>query len=223
MKNITLFITLVFYHSIVNADSGVATPTVPVSATSSSIPSYAMDDFFKPSISNMLSGASAFATYFHDYSAAMACYNDPACGMPSDPNAGFDLPPSSCCENSVSCLSAYNEAIRKVDVSLFTLYKNEKTYRAIMQVQSARMTAMKGAGSMSPIGGAAVARMEIDIAKAKKGFIAKFNTKTQHNISRLNEFLLELGTINDNSCQDTGWYQRYGMPVYIHAKIKFPK
>lgn len=184
---------------------------------------WAKDNVFSPSFSNVLNGAIAFAQYFHDYSSAEACYNDPSCGMPDDSDTGLDIPPGSCCDGIDSCYNDYVQALNRIDVALYTLYKNEKTYDLIMRVQNARMTAMKGAGSMSPAGAAAVARMEVDIAKAQKAFQDKFNTKTEHNISRLNEFLLGLGNTIDTYCADSGWYQRYGLPVYIHAKTKFPK
>lgn len=184
---------------------------------------WAKDNVFSPSFSNGLNGAIAFAQYFHDYSSAEACYNDPSCGMPDDADTGLDIPPGSCCDGIDSCYNDYVQALQRIDVALYTLYKNEKTYDLIMRVQNARMTAMRGAGSMSPMGAAAVARMEVDIAKAQQSFQDKFNTKTENNISRLNDFLLDLGGTIDGYCEDSGWYQRYGLPIYIHAKTKFPK
>ncbi len=184
---------------------------------------WATDGFFNPGFSNMVNGAAQFAQAYADYSAAETCWADPQCGMPDDPNSGFELPAGDCCEGNSSCVAEFDNQVSKIDSALYTLYKNERTYEIIMQVQKARMTAMKGAGSMSAPGGAVVARMEVDIAKAQKGFIDKFNTKTQSNINRLNDFLLALGGVIDQHCGDSNWYQRNGLPLYLHAKTKFPK
>jgi hypothetical protein len=184
---------------------------------------WAMDNLFNPSFSSMLNGAAQFAQAYADHSAATACWADPQCGMPDDPGSGFELPAGDCCEGSSACIESFDGYLARIDSALYTLYKNERTYEVIMQIQKARMTAMKGAGSMSAPGGAVVARMEVDIAKAQKGFIEKFNAKTQGNIGKLNEYLLALGEAVDQYCTGANWYQRNGMPIYLHAKTKFPK
>ncbi len=184
---------------------------------------WAMDNLFNPSFSNMLNGAAQFAQAYADYSAASACWADPHCSMPDDPGSGFELPAGDCCEGSAACIEAFDGYVARIDDALYTLYKNERTYEVIMQIQKARMTAMKGAGSVSAPGGAVVARMEVDIAKAQKGFVDKFNTKTQGNIGKLNDYLLALGGAVDQYCTGSNWYQRNGLPIYLHAKTKFPK
>ena len=184
---------------------------------------WAMANVFRPSLSNMLGGAIAFTEYFYGYSSAVACANDPECGGQDGAGSGLDVPSGSCCDGIDGCFNDYLLGLQRIDDALYVLYKNEKTYGWIMAVQNARMTAMRGAGSMSPAGAAVVARFEVDIAKAAKSFRGKFNAKTEQNISRLNDFLLELGATIDTYCHEGGWYQRYGLPVYLHAKTKFPK
>ncbi len=184
---------------------------------------WAMGNLFNPSFSSMLNGAAQFARAYADYSAASACWGDPQCGTPGDPDSGFELPAGDCCEGSSACIEAFDGYVARIDAALYILYKNERTYEVIMQVQKARITAMKGAGSKSAPGGAVVARMEVDIAKTQKGFIDKFNTKTQNNIGQLNDSLLALGGAVDQYCSDSNWYQHNGLPLYLHAKTKFPK
>ena len=176
-----------------------------------------------PGFGDMLNTASQFAQAYTDYSAAAACAADPQCGMPDDPNSGFELPAGDCCDGVDECVNSFDNYIVKVDDALKVLYGNERYYDILMRVQKARMTAMKGAGSMSAPGSAAVARMEIDIAKAQKGFVDKFNTKTENNIKQLNKILIKLGGIVDQYCSDSNWYQRNALPLYLHAKTKFPK
>jgi len=183
----------------------------------------ATDDVFQPTFSNLVTAASAFATSFYNFNAQQACAADPKCGMPQDPGSGFALTAGSCCGDDNSCNMDFFDKVDDVDSALYTLYKNERTYDLIMRIQGARMTAMKGAAGMSAPGAAVVARFEIDIARAKKKFLEKFNVKTNGNIDKLNSLLLALGTIVDNYCGDKNWYQRNGLPLYLHAKIKFPK
>jgi len=181
------------------------------------------DDLFQPSLGNMLGGASAFTTAFYNYSAAAQCNADPACGMPEDPGSGFEVGAGSCCDNNDSCFNEFGRHVDRIDRALFTLYKNERTYELIMRVQGARMTAMKGAGSMSAPAAAIVARQEVEIAKAQKDFMDRWNVKTNKNIGLFNGFLIELGSVVDNYCEGSNWYQRNGLPLYLHAKTKFPK
>lgn len=180
-------------------------------------------ELFSPSFSNLLGGASAFATSFYEYSAMEACAADPSCGMPDDPGSGFEVGAGSCCDNNDACFNEFGTHVERIDAALFTLYKNERTYKLIMRKQSARITAMKGAGSMSAAAGAVVARQEVEIAKAQKSFMEKFNAKTTQNVDKLNEFLIALGTSVDTYCEGSNWYQRNGLPLYLHAKTKFPK
>jgi len=181
------------------------------------------DDIFQPSFSNLLGGASAFATAFYNYSAAQQCAADPSCGMPDDPGSGFEVGAGSCCDNNDECFNEFGRHVDRIDRALFTLYKNDRHHDLVMRIQGARMTAMKGAGSMSAPAGAIVARQEVEIAKAQKAYIERFNVKTNQNVNLLNGFLLELGTIVDNYCEGANWYQRHGLPLYLHAKTKFPK
>lgn len=180
-------------------------------------------EIFPPGFGDMLNVASQFAQAYTDYSAAAACAEDPQCGMPDDPNSGFEVPVGDCCDGIDGCVNSFDNYLVKLDDALKILYGNERYYDILMRVQKARMTAMKGAGSMSAPGSAVVARMEIDIAKAQKGFIDKFNTKTENNIKQLNKILIKLGGIVDQYCSDSNWYQRNGLPLYLHAKTKFPK
>lgn len=181
------------------------------------------DELFSPSLGNMLGGASAFAAAFYNYSAAAECNADPSCGMPDDPGSGFQVGAGSCCDENDECFNEFGRHVDRIDRALLKFYTREREYNLIMRVQSARMTAMKGAGSMSAPAAAIVARQEIEIAKAQKGYIERFNNNTNINLGHLNNFLLELGTVVDNYCEGTNWYQRNGMPLYLHAKIKFPK
>jgi len=183
----------------------------------------ATDAYFAPTFSNMINGATQFGVALKDYSAASACWSDPQCGLPDDPNAGFELPAGDCCEESADCIADFDGYVGKVSEALRVLYGNERYFHILMQTQKARMAAMRGAGSMSAAGTAVVARMEADIAKAQQGFVDKFNTKAQYNISRLHDFLLGLGDVIDQYCGSQNWYQRNALPLYLHAKIKFPK
>jgi len=181
------------------------------------------DDVFSPSFGNLLGGASKFASSFYNYSAAQQCAADPQCGMPDDPGSGFEVGAGSCCDSNDECFNEFGRHVARIDRALNTLYYNERRYGLIMRIQGARMTAMRGAGGMSAPGAAAVARMEIEIANAQKGFTNRFNAKTNENVDLLNGFLLELGSVVENYCQGSNWYQRNGLPLYLHAKIKFPK
>lgn len=180
-------------------------------------------EIFPPGFGDMLNVASQFSQAYTDYSAAAACAADPQCGMPDNPNSGFEIPTGDCCDGISECVSSFDSYIGKLDDALKILYGNERYYDILMRVQKARMTAMKGAGAMSAPGSAVVARMEVDIAKAQKGFIDKFNAKTENNIKQLNKILMKLGGIVDQYCSDSNWYQRNGLPLYLHAKTKFPK
>ena len=180
-------------------------------------------EVFDPSFGNITAGASAFATAFYNYSVFQECVSDPDCGMPDDPGSGFEIGAGSCCDENNDCFNDFETHVDRIDRALATLYKNERTYALIMKIQSARMTAMRGAGGMSAPAAAVVARQEIDIAKAQSDFTDKFNNKTLSNISKLNDFMLELDLIIEDYCADTDWYQRNGLPLYLHARMKFPK
>ena len=181
------------------------------------------DSLFNPSFSNMVGGASAFVTAFINYGAFQACASDPSCGMPDDPGSGFEVGAGSCCDNNDDCFNEFGTHVNRLDRALLTLYTNERHYNLVMRIQGVRMAAMRGAGSMSAMGAAVVARQEVDIAIAEKGFLEKFNAKANSNISSLNDFLLELGALIENYCEGSNWYQRNGLPLYLHAKMKFPK
>ncbi len=171
----------------------------------------AMDNLFNPSFSSMLTSASKFTQAHSDHSAATACRTDPKCGMPGDSNSGFKLPAGSCCEGSSACIEAFDGYVTKIDSVMYALYKNERTYAVIMRIHQARMGAASGA------------RKQVDFAKAQKGFIEKFNAKTRSNIIKLNNYLLALGGAVDQYCTGSKWYKRNGLPIYQHAKAKFPK
>lgn len=51
----------------------------------------------------------------------------------------------------------------------------------------------------------------------------KFNATTTKNIDRLNELLIDLDGTLGQYCETNNWYQINGLPIYIHAKTKFPK
>ena len=182
-----------------------------------------VNTFFKPSFGDVVKFDAEFRKALDQFSAAQECMNDPDCGMPSGSGPGFEFEAGECCRSNAECIDSFDRYLRKIDRALFTLYKNERTWKIKMQVADARMSAMKAAGGMSPVGGAVVARMEADIAKAKKQFIDKFNEKTEYNISRLNDFLNGLGGVINEYCGDSGWYQKNGLPVYLHARTKFLK
>jgi len=181
------------------------------------------DDQFNVSFSSMLGGASAFAAAFINYGALQACASDPSCGMPDDPGSGFEVGAGSCCDNNDDCFNDFALHVKRLDKALFTLYKNERYHNLVMRIQGIRMSAMRGAGSLSAAGAAVVARLEINIAKDQKKYFERFNVKTNTNISLLNDFLVELGALIENHCAGSNWYQRNGVPLYMHAKLTFPK
>jgi len=162
----------------------------------------------------------------NEHIAAVNCaFYDSTCGNPENPEqSGYELALSSCCDDNDQCAMEFNTQLDNIDSALKVLYKNEHFYIIFMDKQAARLTLMRSAASASPIGGAAVTgKLEAGIMKAKKGFIRKFNEKTNQNISRLNEFLVRVGEIHQSYCNDSQWYNRNGLPLYLHARSKFPK
>ena len=181
------------------------------------------DALFNPSFSDMLGAASAFVATFINYGALQACASDPSCGMPDDPGSGFEVGAGSCCDNNDDCFNEFGTHVDRLDRALSTLHGNERRHNLVMRIQGIRMAAMRGAGSLSAAGAAVVARQEVDIAIAQKKYLENFNAKANSNIDLLNDFLLELGALIENYCEGSNWYQRNGMPLYMHAKLKFPK
>ncbi len=147
------------------------------------------DALFNPSFSSMLGGASAFAAALINYGTLQACASDPLCGMPDDPSSGFEVGAGSCCDNNDDCFNDFGLHVNRLDRALFTLYKNERHHNLVMRIQGIRMSAMRGAGSLSAAGAAVVARLEITIAKEQKKYFERFNAKTNINIC---EIILEI-------------------------------
>lgn len=178
---------------------------------------------FSTSWSDMVKGAAEFKTGMDNYHAAQGCAADPACDSGGDTSSGFEAGMSDCCYDNDACYNEFNEWVRKIDVALFTLYKNERTYSIFMRAQDARIAMMKGAASTSAAGTAIGGKLEADIIKARKSYVDKFNATTTKNIDRLNEFLIGLDGSLGQYCEANNWYQVNGLPIYLHAKTKFPK
>jgi len=181
------------------------------------------DALFQPSFSNMMTGASAFAHTLINYHAFQQCASDPSCGMPDDPGSGFEVGAGSCCDNNDECFNDFSRHVNRIDRALFTLYSNDRRHNLVMRIQGARMAAMRGAGGSAAPAAAVVARQEADIAIAERNYLEKYNAKTNEYVGLLNDFLLELGSVINSYCEGSDWYQRNGLPLYLHAKIKFPK
>lgn len=178
---------------------------------------------FKTSMTSMFKGAAEFKKGMDNYHAANGCAADPACDPGPDASSGFETGMADCCYENDTCYNEFTEHVRKIDVALFTLYKNERTYSIFMRAQDARIAMMKGAASTSAAGTAIGGALEADIIKARKEYVKKFNATTGKNIDRLNEFLISLDATLGQYCEANNWYQNNGLPIYIHAKTKFPK
>lgn len=178
---------------------------------------------FQPSYADMLKAAAAIAEARDNLNAAEGCAADPMCESPGDTSSGFETSLGACCYEIDDCFNEFNEYVRKTDVALYTLYKNERTYTIFMMAQNARIAMMKGAASTSAAGTAIGGKLEADVAKAKKSYVDKFNVTTNANVNRLNEFLLGLDSTLKQYCAVDNWYQINGLPIFIHAKTKFPK
>ncbi len=178
---------------------------------------------FSTSMADMVKGAAEFKIGMDNYHAAQGCAADPACGSAGDTSSGFETGMSECCYENDACFNDFNEWVRKIDVALYTLYKNERTYEIFMRAQDARIAMMKGAAGTSAAGTAIGGKLEADIIRARREYVDKFNTTTTKNIDRLNEFLIGLDGTLVQHCEANNWYQLNGLPIYIHAKTKFPK
>ncbi|MFT5335683.1 MAG: hypothetical protein ACI9GB_003604 [Halioglobus sp.] len=182
-----------------------------------------IESIFSTSWADMVKGAAEFGNAMDNYNAAQGCAADPACESGGDTSSGFETGMANCCYDNDACYNEFTEYVRKIDVTLFTLYKNERTYTIFMRAQDARIAMMKGAASTSAAGTAIGGTLEADIIKARKKYVDKFNATTDHNIDRLNEFLIGLNGTLGQYCETNNWYQINGLPIYIHAKTKFPK
>lgn len=178
---------------------------------------------FATSLSDMVKGAAEFKVGMDNYHAAQGCAADPTCDAGGDSASGFEAGMADCCYDNDACYNEFNEWVRKIDVALFTLYKNERTYSIFMRAQDARIAMMKGAASTSAAGTAVGGKLEADVIRARKDYVDKFNATTNKNINRLNEFLIGLDGSLGQYCEANNWYQVNGLPIYIHAKTKFPK
>tara|TARA_R110001592_G_scaffold363371_1_gene685753 strand:+ start:392831 stop:393409 length:579 start_codon:yes stop_codon:yes gene_type:complete len=178
---------------------------------------------FSSSWADMVKGTAEFKNGMDNYHAAQGCAADPACESGGDTSSAFETGIADCCYDNDACYNEFNEYVRKIDVALFTLYKNERTYSTFMRAQDARIAMMKGAASTSAAGTAIGGKLEADIIKARENYVDKFNATTGKNIDRLNEFLIGLDGTLGQYCEANNWYQTNGLPIYIHAKTKFPK
>ncbi len=181
-----------------------------------------MTSIFTTSWSDLVKGAAEFSNAMDNYNAAMGCAADPVCESGGS-GSGFETGISDCCYENDACYNEFTEHVRKIDIALSTLYGNERTYTIFMRAQDARLAMMKGAASTSAAGTAIGGKLEADIIKARSAYVDKFNDKTNHNIDRLNEFLLGLDGTLRQYCDAGNWYQVNGLPIYIHAKTRFPK
>jgi hypothetical protein len=171
----------------------------------------------------MVKGAAEFKVGMDNYHAAQGCSADPFCEPGDGPSSGLETGMADCCYENTACYNEFTEWVRKIDVALFTLYKNERTYSIFMRAQDARIAMMKGAASTSAAGTAIGGKLEADIIKARADYVDKFTAKTDKNIDRLNDFLIGLDGTLGQYCDANNWYQVSGLPIYIHAKTKFPK
>ncbi len=181
------------------------------------------ESIFSTSWADMVKGAAEFKKGMDNYHAANGCAADPACDSGGDSSSGFEAGIADCCYDTDSCYNDFIEHVRKIDIALYTLYKNERTYTIFMRAQDARIAMMKGAAGTSAAGTAIGGKLEADIIKARKNYVDKFNATTTKNIDRLNEFLIDLDGTLGQYCETNNWYQINGLPIYIHAKTKFPK
>ncbi len=182
-----------------------------------------MSSIFQTSFAVMVKAAAAIEEGMNNLNAAEGCAADPMCESPGDTSSGFETTLGACCSENDACFNDFNEYVRRTDVALYTLYKNERTYTIFMMAQNARIAMMKGAASTSAVGTAIGGKLQADVAKARKSYIHKFNVTTNANINRLNEFLLGLDSTLKQYCGVDNWYQINGLPIFIHAKTKFPK
>jgi len=176
---------------------------------------------FASSWADLVKGAAEFKTGMDNFHAAQGCAEDPDCESGDGDGLETDMP--DCCYGNDTCYNEFTEWVRKIDVALFTLYKNDRTYNIFMRAQDARIAMMKGAASTSAAGTAIGGKLEADVIRARQEYIDRYNDQTDHNIDRLNEFLIGLDGTLGQYCSASNWYQINGLPIYVHAKTKFPK